>query len=111
MRQDSEFLPASELSAQRRLLLKLHAALSWSGAADLFLKERHHASVGTQDVAEAHRNKVRGGFLRKRVDVTLGKMLGDAHHAGRTHSFVGGNKDETQNAEFFGQVGEDFGDN
>ena len=77
-----------------------------AAAANLFLKDRHHAAVGGQHVAEADDHELRTGLFRKRVDETLGQLLRHAHDAGGIDGLVGRNHHELLHAVFVGQFGQ-----
>ncbi len=65
-----------------------------AAAANLVLKDRHHAAVGAQHVAEADDGEAGRGDLRHGVDEPLGDLLRHAHHARRIDRLVGRNEDE-----------------
>src|ERR1035437_4177907 len=77
----------------------------WSARGNLLFENGNHASIASQYIPEAHRNKLCAAFHLQRADQQLCCALRNAHHAGRPNRLVRGDHDEIFDAKLSCRAG------
>ena len=80
-----------------------------TAALDLLLKQRDHAAVAAQNVAEAHGDALHIGIVGKALDQHFAQALGAAHNVGGVDRLVGGKLHKPFNAMLCGGGQQIFG--
>lgn len=83
----------------------------WTASGNLLFEDRNDAAGGAQDVAETNGHELGAGRIGggEGLKINLGKALGCAHHVGGVDRFIGGDKDETFDAELQCEFGKASG--